>query len=260
MVLAVTVRGEGRPIVLLPWFGLDSAVMAAAFEPVFSATTGWRRIYVDLPGTGRSSPVAANSDAVLDAVRETVDSIVGAEPYLLAGCSYGGYLAAGLARRTPARVAALLLVCAGVKIRPADRNLDQVLSPTPQQNWLDDVPAGLHDHLARAIGNQTRSVASSIAAAITLGGSGDDGYLERLRSTGYELSDERSPRTFDGNVTVLAGRQDRIAGFLDQFAALSLYPQGSFVALNAAGHYLPFEQPQRFKAITLDWLARAERP
>lgn len=257
MVLAVTIHGEGRPIVLLPWFGLDSAVMAAAFEPVFSATTGWRRIYLDLPGTGKSSPVAANSDAVLDAVRDTVDSVVGATPYLLAGCSYGGYLAAGLARRTPAQVSALLLVCAGVKIRPEDRNLDQVLSSTPQRDWLDDVPTGLHDHFARAIGNQTRSVASSVAVAMALGGSGDDDYLTRLRSTGYQLSDERSPRRFDGEVTVLAGRQDRIAGFLDQFAALSLYPQGSFIALSAAGHYLPFEQPQRFKAIALDWLARA---
>src|SRR6266496_2310740 len=86
--LASRVDGSGRPIVLLPWFGLDGAVMAAAFEPVFAATTGRRRIYLDLPGTGRSSPVAPNSDAVLEAVLDAVGvAVPGGQPFLLAGCS-----------------------------------------------------------------------------------------------------------------------------------------------------------------------------
>ena len=58
MVLAVRDLGAGRPIVLLPWFGLDGGVTALAFEPVFAETTEWRRIYVDLPGTGGSAAVA----------------------------------------------------------------------------------------------------------------------------------------------------------------------------------------------------------
>jgi pimeloyl-ACP methyl ester carboxylesterase len=28
------------------------------------------------------------------------------------------------------------------------------------------------------------------------------------------------------------------------------------VALSGAGHYLPFEQPERFRSVTLDWLAQ----
>src|SRR6266550_1332634 len=113
MVLAVRERGAGRPIVLLPWFGLDGGVTELAFEPAFAEPNGLRRIYVDLPGTGRSAAVAPSSDAVLEAVRETVDAALGPDPYLLAGCSYGGYLAAALARRDPERVQGLLLVCAG---------------------------------------------------------------------------------------------------------------------------------------------------
>jgi pimeloyl-ACP methyl ester carboxylesterase len=260
MVLAVDTRGDGRPIVLLPWFGLSGAVMAAAFEPVFSATSGWRRIYVDLPGTGRSAPVAPNSDAVLDAVRDTVDSIVGAEPYLLAGCSYGGYLATGLIRRAPAPAAGLLLVCAGVKIRPEDRDLREVLVPSPQRDWLADVPDGLRDHFRRAVGHQTRTVADRIARAIARNGPSDDGYLEALRSTGYQLSDEGAAMHYAGSVCLLAGREDRVAGFLDQFAALSRYPKGSYLAMSRAGHYLPFEQPERFKAVLLDWLAQTGLP
>src|SRR6266542_2621883 len=154
MVLAVRERGAGRPIVLLPWFGLDGGVTELAFEPAFAEPTGWRRIYIDLPGTGRSAAVAPNSDAVLDAVRDTVASL---PRYLLAGCSYGGYLAAGLARRDPERVEGLLLVCAGVKIRPADRNLTRVVPSSPQPHWLDDVPEPLREHFAHGVGRQSRS-------------------------------------------------------------------------------------------------------
>jgi pimeloyl-ACP methyl ester carboxylesterase len=49
-------------------------------------------------------------------------------------------------------------------------------------------------------------------------------------------------------VTILAGRRDRVAGYLDQLAALARYPHGSHVALADAGHYLPFEQPDAFSS------------
>jgi hypothetical protein len=67
----------------------------------------------------------------------------------------------------------------------------------------------------------------------------------------------RAPRSGSGRrAAILAGRADRITGHLDQFDALARYPQGSYMALSGAGHYLPFEQPERFRSVTLDWLAR----
>ncbi len=259
MMLATRIRGSGRPIMLLPWFGLDSAVMAAAFEPVLSSVSGWCRIYVDLPGTGESPPVAPHSDAALEAVRDTITSTVDEVSFLLAGCSYGGYLATGLVRREPTRVAGLLTVCAGVRIRPEERDLSGVSDSTPQPGWLDGTPERLHGHFDHAIGQQTRAVADRIADAFQRNAPADDDYLDALRSTGYQLSDETVPRRFDGVATIMAGRRDRIAGYLDHFDALSHYRHGNFVALAEAGHYLPFEQPDHFRSVTLDWLARAEQ-
>jgi pimeloyl-ACP methyl ester carboxylesterase len=258
VVLSTQIRGVGRPLVLLPWLGVDHAFMAAAFEPVCAGAGGLCRIYIDLPGTGDSPLVEPHSDAVLEAVEETVESVLGAAPFLLAGCSYGGYLAAGLTRRTPTQIAGLLLVCPGVKIRPDQRNLSRVLPSTPQPRWLAEVPDELHDYFGHAIGNQTRSVANRIAQALRLNGPTREDYLAALRSTGYQLSDENSTRHFDGNVTIITGRADRIAGHLDPFDALDRYPHGSFVALGDAGHYLPFEQPERFQALTLAWLTQNE--
>lgn len=118
------------------------------------------------------------------------------------------------------------------------------------------MPTELHSHFSRNIGHQTRRVANRVARALRLAGPTDDAYLGRLRSAGYQLFDEGSARSVDGDVTILAGRADRITGHLDQFDALARYPQGSYVALSGAGHYLPFEQPERFRSVTLDWLAR----
>ncbi|MEJ7630652.1 MAG: alpha/beta hydrolase [Nocardioidaceae bacterium] len=231
--------------------------MEEAFEPVFSTAQNWRRIYVDLPGTGGSPRVDPQSDAVLDAMHESVTTLLRREPFLLAGCSYGGYLAAGLARRLPRQVSGLFLVCAGVKIRPEARNLTRALPSSPGRDWLAQVPDGLHEHFDQAIGCQTRSVATHIAQALGLNGPTDDDFLDTLRSTGYPLTDETSPHCFDGNVTILAGTRDRIAGYIDQFDALIHYPRGTFVALSDAGHYLPFEKPERFRSVALDWLTQS---
>ncbi|HEY7048380.1 MAG TPA: alpha/beta hydrolase [Jatrophihabitantaceae bacterium] len=257
MVLATRSFGEGRPIVLLPWFGLDGAVTAMAFEPAFADRAGWRRIYLDLPGTGDSPPVAANSDAVLDALAETVHELVGGAPCLLAGCSYGGYLAAGLVRRRSTQIAGLLLVCAGVKIRPAERNLSRLVPSSPQPGWLDGVPQRWHEHFQHAVGAQTAAVARRVVDAVEGNAPTDDDFLGRLRAKGYRLSDEGAPYVFPEPTMLVAGTQDRVAGYLDLFDALGSYSKGEYHALSDAGHYLPFEQPQRFAALVRDWLSRS---
>jgi pimeloyl-ACP methyl ester carboxylesterase len=256
MVLTTQTHGDGDPVVCLPWFGHDGAAMAQAFEPVFAASSRWRRIYLDLPGTGSSAPVHPTSDAVLDAVGETVSSLVGDEPYLLAGCSYGGYLAAAQARRAAAQVTGLLLVCTGTKLDPSMRNLSGVAPATPEPGWLDGVPADLHGYFGRAIGCQTREVADRIVATFTASAPTDDEYLEALRSTGYELTGDDLTARFGAPTLVMTGRNDQIGGYVDQFEDLARYPTASYVALNDAGHYLPFEQPQRFVTLVRDWLSQ----
>ncbi|SDI86687.1 Pimeloyl-ACP methyl ester carboxylesterase [Frankineae bacterium MT45] len=254
--------GLGAPVLLLPWFGLDGTVLASAFEPAFgqlegvALNVGWRRLYLDLPGTGDSDPVAPSSDAVLDAVEETVETLLGDSPFLLAGCSYGGYLASGLARRRPEQVQGMVLICSGVRIRPETRNLTGVLPSRPEPGWLDTTPPELHEHFRTAVGNQTQIVADRLAAAFARNAPTDDAFLMRLRASGYPLSDEESAEPFDGPVALLTGRRDRIAGYRDQFDALARFPQGDYHCLPSAGHYLPFEEPALFAALLGEWLRR----
>ena len=254
MSVQVHTRGEGWPVVVLPSFSLDHNAMAEVVEPVFAATAGWSRLYVDLPGTGASPPGEPRSDAVLDDVVRAVDSMLGDQLFLVAGWSYGGYLAAGLARRLLPRIGGLLMMCTGFKIRPQDRNLAGVLPSHAEPGWLADVPAHLHDHFTHAIGCQTAAVAKRVAAVLARNGPTDEPYLAALRADGFALSDEDLPTLCSAPVSILTGRRDRVAGYADLFNSLSHYDHGDYLTISNAGHYLPLEQPRLFEAAALSWL------
>lgn len=249
--------GDDPVVVVLPMFTTSRQTTAAAFGPALTGTPV-RIVYLDPPGHGDSPATAqVSSQAVLTEVCGWLAAHTSG-PVLLAGASYGGYLAAAVARQEPNRVRGLLLVCPGV--RPGHRTLPTDSPPPAPADWLDDVPTDLQDHLDRAIGCRSRTVAARVSAALAAGPDGDTAFQEALRAgPGYALADETSETAFDGPVTVVTGRQDRIAGYADQFAVMSRYPRGTYTVLDDAGHYLPFEQPVLFRALTQQWLSHCLR-
>jgi pimeloyl-ACP methyl ester carboxylesterase len=239
-------------VVLLPWFSLGTDVMAAAFEPVLGDLDGLARHYVDLPGVGGSAPVEPSTDAVVAAVIGEVEAL--STPVVLVGCSYGGYVAAAVTRRRPELVAGLALVCSGVKIVLADRTLPDVPRTTPLA-WPDAVHPSTRSHLDLALATDDVAVATTLARQIEATAR-DDAYLEDLRERGYPVSDESDQTAYDGPMLMLAGRQDRIGGYVDQFTAMQRYPHGTYAVVDAAGHYLPFERPDVFAGLLRPWFDR----
>ena len=254
MTLHIESYGSGRPVIVLPSFSLDNAAMAEAFEPAFGDTPDWKRMYVDLPGTGGSPPGEPRSDAVLDDVINAIRTELGDQNFVVTGWSYGGYLAAGVVRRLSQQISGLMMVCSGFKILAADRDLSGVLDSTPESGWLESVAPGLRDHLSHAVGVQTAEVAERITAALGRNGPTDDAYLASLRTDDFALSDEDEPTPYDGPVSFLTGRRDRVIGYVGLYRALSLYDHSTYVAVSDAGHYLPLEQPGVFAAFMGSWL------
>ena len=63
--------------VMVHGFPVDHRIMTSAFEPVFADRPGWRRIYVDLPGMGRTvAPDVGSTDDVFRVLRGAVEALV----------------------------------------------------------------------------------------------------------------------------------------------------------------------------------------
>jgi pimeloyl-ACP methyl ester carboxylesterase len=67
-------HGEGQPIVFLHGLTMNRQIEMDVYEPIFSAREGWRRIYPDLPGMGRSiGKTIGNQDDILAAMLAFLD-------------------------------------------------------------------------------------------------------------------------------------------------------------------------------------------
>ena len=92
------IHGSGRPVLMIHGWSPDHRLMKGCMEPVFQAIdTPWQRIYFDLPGMGktRGQPWITGSDQMLSLVLEFIDGIIPHQHFVVAGESYGGYLARG---------------------------------------------------------------------------------------------------------------------------------------------------------------------
>jgi len=256
-VIADDSGGDARPVVCLPMLGMSRVATALAFGPAL-AGRGVREVYLDLPGHGDApGEETADSQTVLDGVCDWLERHLD-QPALLTGASYGGYLAAGIARQRPELVGALLLVCPGVRVGAQERDLPDREPPVTELGWLDAAPVELHGHLDRALGRRTRAVVEAVLHALAAGGPGDEAYQDALTDgPGYALADQDADVLFDGPVTIVTGRYDRVVGYADQFRTLRAYPRGTYSVVEAAGHYLPWEQPELLRALTQDWLRRS---
>ncbi len=107
--------GTGLPIIMLHGWGLNRKMMFGCMEPVFSQIDyQFRRIYLDLPGRGESHAGAdiKNSDDMIRVLLSFIESVLPEnESFILAGESYGGYLARGIIKEMPNRVSGLILLC-----------------------------------------------------------------------------------------------------------------------------------------------------
>ncbi len=116
--------GEGKPILLLHGFYPDHRLMAGCMEPVLKEG-GYRRIYLDLPGMGQSESASwlKSADEMLEIVLAFIERLLPGEEFLLAGESYGGYLARGIVLRLTNRVAGLFLLCPCIVAQVKQRTL-----------------------------------------------------------------------------------------------------------------------------------------
>lgn len=248
--------GTGTPVLSLHGAGVDHREIAGALEPVFRKVSGFRRLYPDLPGMGRTPApeTITSNDDVLDIVLGLIDSTIGDEAFLVLGHSYGGYLARAIAHQRPKRVLGLGLFCPvgahtthvpGHEVLVSSADLTDEPSPELDASYRGYFVVQTAETLSRF----QQFVAPSASLV-------DESSLTRIFSQ-WELRDRpEAAQTFPHPVLILAGREDATAGYAGPWDLLEHYPRSTFAVLDRAGHALLHEQPEITQSLVVEWLAR----
>ncbi len=242
-------------------YHVDYRLMSGCFEPVFQETQGYRRIYIDLPGMGKtkSAPWIVNSDVMLNILADFIDEVIPGERFLLAGESYGGYLSRGIIKRMPDRVAGLMLLCPAIETDYAKRVLPKKVTLKKDESLLARLTPSEAEEFTDVNVDQTQEVwdrfRDEILSGIQLA---DKSFLDWFRENGYAFTFDvdKLEKPYPNPAVILLGRQDTSVGYRDAWNILENYPRASFVILDMAGHNLQIEQAGLFRALTMEWLDR----
>ncbi|MCU1519468.1 MAG: alpha/beta hydrolase fold protein [Pseudarthrobacter sp.] len=249
-------HGSGTPVLALHGAGVDHREIAAALEPVFAGLPGFRRLYPDLPGMGRTpAPGTLNSNHdVLEALLALIDATIGDEPFVVKGHSYGAYLAGAIANRRPGQSIGLALICpVGAHTGEVPEHEVLASSADPTGGLDPDSEATYRSYFVVQTAETLRRFREDVAPSASLV---DEESLMRIFSH-WDLADgPEAPKAYPHPVLVLAGRQDATAGYTGPWELLERYPRATFAMLDRAGHALLHEQPGLVQALVAEWLAR----
>jgi pimeloyl-ACP methyl ester carboxylesterase len=252
--------GSGRPILMLHGRPLDHRSIQRDMEPLFATRPGWRRIYPDLPGMGktRAADWITNVDEILDLVIAFVDAVAPGQRFVVAGQSYGGRLARGLVHHRGKQIDGLFLgvpvidTSTGNRILPKHRILREdpdylaALQPEEQDDRSFVVMQSME-----LLQRFREFIQPAVKAA-------DQEFLERVSGANGRFTFDAGalPEPFPAPALILTGRFDNWCGYQDAYATLDNYPRATFAVLDCAGHALSVEQPALFGALVGDWLDR----
>ena len=244
--------GGGVPVVALHGAGVDHREIGAAIEAVVPRE-GYRRIYPDLPGMGRTTTdgLGCNED-VVTLLGDFIDRVVGG-PVLLFGHSYGAYVARGVAARRPDTVRGLALVCPvgeharsvpGSTVVRTDADAYDELEPAQR--------AGFDEYFVVRTRATARRYREHVVPGTTLV---DEAGLGRIFA-GWQV--DMGSDHFRAPTLIMAGRRDSVAGYIDASDLLPSYPLATFAVIEDAGHALMHERPELFAVLFVDWLDRSQ--
>jgi len=261
-------RGEGTPIVFLHGWTMDHRDETLVYEPIFADRPGYKRVYLDLPGMGRSTARdwIKNQDHYLDVALRFIGQVIGENRFLLAGTSAGAYLARGIVHRTPAKIDGLLLRVPLMiaedrrrdvaKFKPLveDKAFVAKLSSEDRKAYAQLlVQSPKYLKAARRKHEKQVFPAQKIA---------DAKYLDPIRRDpkryGFSYDVDLLAQPFEAPTLIVTGRQDVVVGYRDAWRVFENFPRASFVVLDRADHGLPIDHTDVFRALVNDWLNRVE--
>lgn len=243
-------HGSGVPLVALHGAGVDHREVEAAIEAIVP-DPGYRRIYPDLPGMGRSpADGLTDNDDVVRLLGAFIDQVAEG-PALLLGHSYGAYLARGVAAQRPDVVRGLALLC---PIAEGSRNVpahEVVCQAADAYDELEPAQrAGFDEYFVVRTPATARRYRDYVVPGTTLV---DQAALERIFA-GWAI--DVGSGTFAAPTLIVAGRRDSAVGYVEAAGLLERYPHATLAVVDDAGHALMHERPELLATLLGEWLDR----
>jgi pimeloyl-ACP methyl ester carboxylesterase len=256
------VFGEGRPIFMLHGWPLDHRHMASDMEPLFEGRQGWKRIYPDLPGMGKTpgKEWIRHQDQMLDITLAFIERLAPGQRFVVVGTSYGALLARGVVHRRADRMDGLLLAVPTIRADAAERTLPPHVPLVEDPALVQALEPGERESFVDIVVVQSPEVLSAMRADIWPAiEAADHGFLERVSENyAFSFDVDALPEPFAGPTLLLMGRQDAVCGYRDAWEIVEDYPRATFAVLDRAGHCLTAEQRGLFRALVAEWLDRVE--
>jgi pimeloyl-ACP methyl ester carboxylesterase len=253
--------GAGRPLLMLHGSHTDHREMIHNMEPLFEQRDGWRRIYPDLPGRGKTPGAdwIRSEDQMLEVTLEFLDAVAPGERFALAGNSYGGYLARGVVYRRRTQMEGVMLGVPSVERYRSKSDLPphQVLVHDP--DFVSAIEEDERMILQVAVVQSPERLAgfrASIKPGLAVA---DRAFLERVDANPeFSFDVDKPGEPFPAPALIVTGRQDSLCGYRDAWILLDNYPRATFAVLDRAGHGVSNEQQALFRALVSEWLDRVE--
>lgn len=247
--------GDGAPILFLHGWGMDKRIMTGCFEPIFDNLNNFRRIYIDLPGMGMSTAGDVTcSDDILEILYSFAEEIVG-EKFIIAGESYGGYLARGFVKQYLEMVNGIILLCPLVYPGTRQGRVEPLTVIKRDDDFLSTLTKEQYDSFTYMNVVLTKFVyerySKNIMPAIEIQ---DRHFLDEVLDGSYSFDVDEIEQPFELPCLIVVGKQDTEVGYKDQFNLIKNFPNATYCAINGAGHNLQIEQPELFESIVKQWL------
>jgi pimeloyl-ACP methyl ester carboxylesterase len=252
--------GSGTPILMIHGFSPDHRLMKGCMEPIFQERNRYKRVYLDLPGMGQTKDYESiqNSDEMLEAVIQFIETTLLNQSFLIAGESYGGYITRGVIAKMPERIMGAAFICPMIIPDKNARTLPEHANIQVDQEFLTTLTEveredykGIHVKLNEYTWKRYNE---EVVAGMRIA---DPAFLEKI-SQAYGFSFKIDQEVFPKPSVFLVGRQDHITGYKDSYDILDKYPRATFSILDTAGHNLQIEQSDLMNVHIIDWLKRLE--
>lgn len=235
--------------------------MSGCLEPVFGTMQGYRRIYFDMPGMGKTPPARwiQNGKHMLEVIMEFINEVIPEENFLVLGESYGGYMTLGLVAEMPERIDGAVLLCPGLTEEFGNLPPKQILWKSPELASPEEDPdiKAFYKFAVIATPEKFSKYKSDVLSGIKIS-DGDflSNYFDcKCRPDIYAALQTAA---FDKPSCIITGRQDHGVGYSDAYNILDRFPRATYAVVDCAGHNLQIDNEPLFGHLIRDWIWRVE--